>query len=200
MTQPADPLHSSSQPTDRDRENARIRQEIAARQAEEYGEAERLALAVLGPGWTPWMKLCLIDSDRRHNGNTVPAATVYKVYRGRDRLTENSVFLRRMPDGQVVQAQSYEPLLGDLLSTKHPTRTVEVRGRQMAVDKYELCWSALEQYHPKTATELAQARATRERNKEARRDKHWAEENPLLAWAERANRQDAPAQEESRGW
>ena len=154
MTQPADPLHSSSQPTDRDTENVRIRQEIAARQAEEYDEAERLALAVLGPGWTPWMKLCLIDSDHRHNGDRVPAATVYKVYRGQDRLTENSVFLRRMPDGQVVQAESYVPLLGDLLPTKHPTRTVEIRGQQMAVDKYELCWSALEQYHPKSAAGL----------------------------------------------
>ena len=198
MTQPADPPHSPPQPTDQDRENARIRQEIAKRQAETYSEAQQLALAVLGPGWTPWMKLSLIDSDHRQNGDTEPVATVYKVYRGEDRLTEKSVFLRRMPDGQVVKADSYEPLLCDLLHEKHPTRTVEVQGQQMAVAKYELCWSALELYHPKTAEELAQARTSRERRKEVRQDKHWAEENPLLAWAERANQQDVPVEEESR--
>ena len=199
MTQPADPPHSPPQPTDQDWENARIRQEIAQRQAEAYGEAQRLALAVLGPGWTPWMKLTLIDSDHRRNGDTQPVATIYKVYRGEDRLTENSVFLRRMPNGQVVKADSYEPLLCDLLHEKHPTRTVEVRGQSMAVAKYELCWSALELYHPKTAEELARARASREQRKEARQDKRWAEENPLLAWAKRANQQDAPMQEEGRG-
>lgn len=199
MTQPDDPPSSSPQPTGRDRENARIRQEIAERQAEAYGEAHRLALAVLGPGWTPWMKLSLIDGDHRQNGNTEPVATVYKVYRGEDRLTEHSVFLRRMPDGQVVKADSHEPLFGDLLDEKHPTRTVEVRGRQVPVDKYELCWSALELYYPRTAEELAQTRAIRERRKEERRDQRWAEENPLLAWAKRANQRDTPAEEEGQG-
>ncbi len=54
------------------------------------------------------MKLTLIDSDHRQTGNIEPVATVYKVYRGEQRLTENSVFLRRMPDGQVLTADNYE--------------------------------------------------------------------------------------------
>jgi hypothetical protein len=86
-------------PTDRDRENARIRQEIARRQADEYAEAERLALAALGPGWRPWMKLTLLDSDHHRTGNDAPAAIVYKVYRGDKKLSDNAVYLRRLPDG-----------------------------------------------------------------------------------------------------
>ena len=35
-------MNPASDPSERDRENARIRQEIARRQAEEYAEAERL--------------------------------------------------------------------------------------------------------------------------------------------------------------
>lgn len=192
MTQPSESLPPPTQPTDQDRENARIRQEIAKRQADEYGEAQRLALAALGPGWTPWMKLSLIDSDHRRNGNLKPVATVYKLYSGAERLSENAVFLRRMPDGQVAKADSYELLLDDLLQQKHPTRTVEVRGQQVPVAHYELCWSALELYHPKTAEELAQRRATREQRRQEREDQRWAEENPLLAWAEETNQEDTP--------
>ncbi len=199
MPPPADQPHPPTQPTEQDRNNARVRQEIAQRQADEYGEAQRLALAVLGPGWTPWMKLSLIDSDHRHHGNTEPVATVYKVYHGTERLSENAVFLRRMPDGQVASTDSYEPLFGDLLQQKHPTRTVEIRGQRVPVNRYELCWSALELYHPKTAEELAQLRATRERRSQERQDKRWTEENPLLAWAERVNQQDSPMEDESKG-
>jgi hypothetical protein len=139
------------EPTAQDHDNARRRQQIADRQAEEYEEAERLALEALGPGWMPWMKLALIDSDHRRTGNTAAVATVYKVYRGEQRLTERSAYLRRMPDGRVLRADSYESLFGDLLHEQHPTRTIEVRGRQVPAGKYELCWSALELYEPKSA-------------------------------------------------
>jgi hypothetical protein len=187
------------EPTAQDHENARRRQQIAARQAEEYAEAERLARQALGPGWTPWMRLALIDSDHRRTGNTAAAATVYKVCRGEERLTERSRYLRRMPDGRVLHADSYEPLFGDLLREKHPTRTVEVRGRQVPVGKYELCWSALECYEPKTAEELARLRATRERRRQERQEERWAAANPLLAWAERAGRDATPAADEAQG-
>src|SRR5690348_15582326 len=100
-------------PTSQDIENARRRQQIAARQAEEYTEAERLAQEALGPGWTPWMKLSLIDSDHRRSGNTEPVATAYKVYQGDERLTEHSTYVRRMPDGQVRHADTVEPLFGE---------------------------------------------------------------------------------------
>src|SRR3954452_6150027 len=84
-------MTSDARPTPQDIENVGIRREIAARQAEEYAAAERLALAALGPGWTPWMKLSLIDSDYHRTGNTEPAATAYKVCRGKERLSEHSV-------------------------------------------------------------------------------------------------------------
>jgi hypothetical protein len=199
MTPSADLPAASPEPTDQDRENARIRQEIAERQAAEYAEAEGLALEVLGPGYKPWMKLTLLDSDHRRTGDVRPVATVYKVNRGAVRLTENSVFLRRMPDGQVQVAGRYEPLFGDLLHEKHPSRTVQVRGQPVPVGRYELCWSALERYEPRTAGQLAQLRATRQRRRQERDEQRWAEENPLLAWAEKAGQQDLPAGEEGRG-
>jgi hypothetical protein len=198
MTLPVDPSAVLPQPTDRDRENALRRQEIAARQGEEYAEAQRLALEALGPGWTPWMKLTLIDSDSHRMGNAQPVATAYKVYRGEQRLTENAVYLLRMPDSQVRQAQSPEPLFGDLLHEPHPTRAIEVRGGQVPCPRYSLCWSALERYEPRSAEQLAQLRASRERRRQERQDKQWAKENPLLAWAESANQPETPVEKVSR--
>ncbi len=168
-------------PTPQDIANATARQEIAAHQAQEYMEAERLAREALGPGWTPWMKLTLIDSDHRRTGNTEPVATAYKVYRGKDRLTEHSAYLRRMPDGQVLHASSYEPLFGELLHEPHPERTIEIRGQRVPTDRYELCWSALELYEPKSAEELAALRVTRERRAEERAVNQAVEDNPLFA-------------------
>jgi hypothetical protein len=164
-------------PTSQEISNARVRLQIAARQAGEYAEVKHLALAALGPGWTPWMKLSLIDSDHRRTGNTEPTATAYKVYRGKKRLTENSVYLRRMPDGQIRQADSYEPLFGDLLQEPHPTRAMEVRGEQVPCPGYELCWSALDRYAPRSAEQLASARVKRE-ERAIEKD---AEANPLFA-------------------
>ena len=86
---------TTPEPSDRDRRNAAIRQIIAERQNAEYAEVLKLALGALGPGWTPWMKLTLVESDHRQTGNVEPVATAYKVYRGEQRLTENAVFLRR---------------------------------------------------------------------------------------------------------
>ena len=134
-------MTADAKPTNRDIENARVRREIAARQGEEYAEAECLAREALGPGWTPWMKLSLIDSDHRRTGNTEPVATAYKVYRGNERLTEHSAYVRRMPDGQVLHGGSCEPLFGELLHEPHPKRTVEVRGQRVSADRYELSGS-----------------------------------------------------------
>lgn len=181
-------------PTDRDRENARIRQEIAARQAEEYAEAERLALTALGPGWTPWMKLLLLDSDYHRTGNTEPVATAFKVYRGDKRLSENAVYLRRMPDGQIRQSGEYEALFGEMLQEPHPTRTVEVRGQQVPCPRYSVCWSALERYEPLSAEALAARRASRERNRAAREEKARAATHPLLAWTEKVQREEEKAE------
>ena len=186
-------------PTDRDRENARIRQDIAARQAEEYAEAERLALAALGPGWTPWMRLVLLDSDYHKSGNIEPVATAYKVYRGEKRLSENAMYIRRMPDGETRTSPNYEPLFGKLLTEPHPTRTIEVRGQHMPCPRYAVCWSALEHYEPLSAEALAARRLSRERKKAERAEKIWAAENPLLAWAESVKMQEEVEQEQGRG-
>jgi len=183
--QPATPY-----PSDRDINNEQRRRLIAERQNAEYAEAMGLALGALGPGWKPWMKLVLIDSAHRQSGNTAPVATVYKVYRGEDRLTEHSMFLRRMPDGQVRKADSYEILFGDLLHENHPARTVEVRGQKVPVGRYELCWSTMELYHPHSAKQLASLRASRERGKQEREQKRFEQDNPLLAWAERQAREE----------
>jgi hypothetical protein len=155
-------MTGSPNPTLQDIDNARRRQQIAARQAEEVVEADRLALAALGPGWIPWMKLSLLDSDHHRTGNTEAAATAYKVYRGEQRLTENSVYLRGMPDGRILHSPSYEPLFGDLLQEPHPTRTLDIRGKQVPCPRYHVCWSALELYEPRSAEQLAAARAKRE--------------------------------------
>ena len=165
-------------PTPQDIDNARLRRQIADRQAEEYAEAERLALAALGPGWPPWMKLLLIDSDHRRTGNTEPAATVYKVHRGKERLSEHSVYLRPMPDGSVRQADNYEELFGELLHEPHPTRTLELpNGQVVPAPRWTLCWSALERYEPRTAEQLAEGRAKREQ----RAIETEAQQNPLVA-------------------
>lgn len=135
----------------RDRQNARIREEFAAHQAEEYAEAERLALAALGPGWTPCMKLVLLDSDYHRSDKTEPVAIACKVYHGEKRLSENAVYIRRLPDGSIRTSPSYEPLFGELLHEPHSTRTIEVRGQRVPCPRYAVCWSALECYEPLSA-------------------------------------------------
>jgi hypothetical protein len=47
--------------------------------------------------------------------------------------------------------------------------------------RWELGWSAIELYKPKSAESLAALRVSREQGREARADRQFAEENPLLA-------------------
>jgi hypothetical protein len=100
---------SRPEPDEGDHARAAMRQAIAERQNHQYQEAKILALRTLGPGWTPWMKLCLIRSDHRQTGDATPIATVYMVYRGEEKLTENSMSIRRMPDGRLVNEASTWP-------------------------------------------------------------------------------------------
>jgi hypothetical protein len=169
-------------PTPQDIENAKNRQEIASRQNAEYREVERLALATLGPGFRPWMKLVLLPSDYHQTGNTTPHAVAFKVYKGEHKLTENSVYLRKFPDGTVRQAASYEELFPEL-HEPHPTRTLEVKGKLVPAPRWSLCWSALELYEPKSAEALAALRTSRERSRAKRADEAFERENPLLAQA-----------------
>lgn len=164
-------------PTEQDRQNAERRQAIADLQFAEYQEAYLMALGKLGEGFTPWMKIVLLDSDHRRTGNREPGAVVYKVYRGEQRTSENSVFLRRMPDNRVAVADNYEELVATLLAEKHATKTVEVRGERVPCDRWEVCWQPLDLYRPKSATALADARQRREEKATAKA----AEDNPLFA-------------------
>ncbi len=174
------------EPTDQDRDNHRRRQEIADKQNAEYQEAYLLALGVLGGGWTPWMVLRLIDSDYHRTGNYEPVATAYKVYRGGQRLTENSVYLRKLDDGTVKRSTRHEDLFGDLLTEPHPTRKLELMGGQVVpAPHYSLVWGALEKYEPRSAEQLAAARGVRERNKAAKEQVAFERDYPLWAEIER---------------
>jgi hypothetical protein len=68
-----------------------------------------------------------------------------------------------------------------LLHEPHPTKTLEIRGKLVPAPRWELCWSALEVYKPRSAESLAARRVSRERRREAREERKFAEENPLLA-------------------
>ena len=184
-------------PTDQDRRNAELRANVASKQNDQYQEAALLALATLGPGWKPWMKLTLIDADHRQSGNREAAATVFKVYRGDEKISDNAMFIRKMPDGRLMKNQRYEPLFGDMLFEAHPYKTMEVRGQIVPVGRYELCWSAVDIYRPKSADQLGALRESRERGKTARDEKRWAEANPLLAWAERHDSEEKKIDGES---
>jgi hypothetical protein len=181
---------TSPAPTAQDRQNAAIRAAIAERQQREYDDAKGLAYKALGPGWTPWMKLSLIDSEHHRTGNTMPVATVFKVYRGEEWLSEQSAYIRQMSDGQVLTADSYEPLFGELLHEPHPTRQFEIKGQMVAAARWTLVWSSIERYEPRSAEDLARLRTSRERGKAERKAERWAEENPLLAFAKRQKAED----------
>lgn len=173
---PTDPT-----PTARDLTNASYRQAVAAKAEAEYRHAELLAYRTLGIGWHPWMKISLLDSDYHQTGNTQPYGVAFKVYRGDQRLTDRSVFIREMPDGQVRQAASYEELFPEL-HEPHPTRTLEIKGQTVPAPRWTLCWSSLDLYKPRSAEALAKARATRETRKEEKADRQWVEDNPLWAF------------------
>src|SRR5262245_22503162 len=145
-------------PTESDIENAAIRQAVAERQNREWQEANLLALGGLGSSYQPWMRLSLIDSDYHNGASRDPVAVVIKVYRGEERLTQNSVYLRKMPDDTVKVADNYEILFGDLLTEPHPTRRLQVKGEMVAPPRWSLVWSALERYTPKSAESSAALR------------------------------------------
>src|SRR2546428_820672 len=72
------------QPTDGDRENVRIRREIAERMEAEYVEVLKLALGAFGPGWEPSHRHFLLDKDdeervRYTEERPKAVATVYTV-------------------------------------------------------------------------------------------------------------------------
>jgi len=164
-----------------DIENAERRKVMAAVQNAEFALCESLALRALGPGWSPWMKLSLLESDyHRRAGPPAVRATAYKVYRGDARLSAESIYLMER-DGAVITAETPEELFGDLLTERHPTYGFEQDGRWIAFDRWCITWSALELYHPRSAEQLAEARVNRERKRAERELQKWRTDHPLLA-------------------
>jgi hypothetical protein len=189
---------AAPEPTPQDHENACTRQEVAERLAREYAEVLQLALGAFGPGWVPSHRHFLVELEEeervRYTGERPrAAATVYTV---KNAAGEQRHFTA--VGGRVVEHPSYQAGSGPMLLEPHPTRTIEVNGQFVHPHRYSLCWAPVETYHPRTAEQLAALRATRERRKAEREEKQWAEDNPLLAWAEAVRRRERQ-EEEGRG-
>ena len=189
MTQPhqppADP--QPTEPTEQDRANARLRREIADRQAREYGQVLAWAGRAFGPGWLPSHRHELVEKDaeercRREGGRPRAAATVYTV---RHQETGEARHFTVGADGDVTECASYEAGFGPMLLEPHPTKGFEHGGRFRRSHRYSLCWAPYDLYQPRTAEQLAALRAGRARRKAERERKQWAEDNPLLDWAQR---------------
>jgi hypothetical protein len=170
------------EPTEQDRENERIRREIADAQRATYEECLAWSVKAFGPGWTPSHKHCLIDKDEeaRVRYTSEPpkvSATVYTIRKG-DETRHFTV----TDDGQVVEHASMEAGFGDLLLAPHPSRFVEHNGKRIACHRFSLCWAGFALYHPRSAEDLAKLRETRERKREERADRKFAQDHPLFAY------------------
>ena len=179
---------SSPIPTEQDLRNARVRAELAQRQAAAYARVAAWALGGFGPGWFPSHRHELVEKSaeehaRRTGERAAPSAVVYTV--------KNAEGDRRhfvVEDGRVREVADYREGFGSKL-LEPDTRTIEVRGQQVHPHKYSLCWADYPLYEPKSAEELAALRVSRERGKVAREEANFQRDNPLLAWAERENRE-----------
>jgi hypothetical protein len=181
--EPQQPLAGIPVVTAQDRENERVRQEIAERMEEAYVACWEWALKAFGPGWLPSGKHMLIDKDEENRVRYTSerpkiAATVYTVRKG-DQKRHFTVG----EDGAVTECEGYEQGFGPMLLEPHPTQTIEVRGQVVHPHRYSLCWGGFELYEPKTADELAVLRASRERKKKERETEQWKKDHPLLVWA-----------------
>jgi hypothetical protein len=117
-------------PTALDPANAAMRA-IAEKQNARYAEASTLALAALGPGFTPRMRLALIDAGHRRTGDRTPAAVAYEAYRGEERASENARFIRRLPGGRTLKGDTPGSVFGDPLTQRHESPTIGVKGGQL---------------------------------------------------------------------
>src|ERR1700677_1997789 len=118
-----------TRPTDQEVQNAALRREVAPRQQATWNECLRLAEAALGPGWEPWMKLVLVDSDHRRSGDETPVAVGYKVRKGKGGASQVR-YIRQGPEG-VMSSESYDDIFGPLLTEMHQTKTIEVKGQRV---------------------------------------------------------------------
>ena len=67
------------------------------------------------------------------------------------------------PGSRPVECGGYEEGFGAMLTEPDPARWVEVNGKRHAVHRYSLYWAGYDaDYQPRTAAQLAAARARRE--------------------------------------
>ena len=182
------------EPTERDIQNAKNRREIADRQAIEYGRVLGWAMSIMGPGWEPSGRHDLIEHDEEERARAtgekpVRIASVYTIKNGAGRKRHFTVV-----DGKAKECSGYEEGFGDMLHERHPTRGFTHKGEFCRTARYSLCWAGYEKYEPKTAEELAAMRVKRKANKLERDQKRFEAENPLLAWADRVNQEEAENQ------
>jgi hypothetical protein len=177
---------SKPTPTERDVANAAAREAIARRQGEQYERVWGWATGLFGPGWLPSGRhfLVTIDEEERSRREGTPAIAAATVYTVRHEETGMKRHFTVSEDEQVTEVESYEKAFGPMLLEPHPTRTIEVAGKHVHPHRYSLCWAPIEIYHPRSAEQLAALRASRERGKQEREQKKWAEENPLWALSE----------------
>jgi hypothetical protein len=118
-------------PTEQDRENARVRREIAERQQAEYDACLALALGAFRPGWLPSHRHLLVakegeERSRRGGGSPRATATVHTV---RNAAGEARHFTADA-DGTVVRHESYEDAFGAMLLEPHPARASQAGRRE----------------------------------------------------------------------
>ncbi len=152
-----------TQPTSLDIANAENRAQIASKALRTYQEAQAISREALGRGYRPWMRITVVPGDY-HTGNSTPVAVAYKMYCGERKTSDNSMFVRRMPDGTAKAAKTYEELFGELLTELDPVRTIEIKGQVIHPCRYCVTWGAVGLYEPQSAEKLAAARAVREKN------------------------------------
>jgi len=151
-----------TEPTEQDRQNAATRQAIADKFRREYVLAESLACSLFGPGWSPSGRHSLVtheesDRARREGGRAHAAMTVVTARKG----GQARQFV--VEDGKAREVPSWEDAFGAMLTEPDPSRTIEVRGETVHPHRYELHWSGFDPgYEPRTAEQLAAARAKRE--------------------------------------
>jgi len=184
LPDPTDDVPVVPQPTEQDRQNARIRQEIAQAQLEAYAQVLKWALGAFGPGWLPSHKHFLLDRDeearvRYTEERAQAAATVYTAKNSAGQARHFTVD----PEGRAKECADYQEGFGAMLFEEHPSQGFEHGGKFCHYYRYSLCWAPFDLYEPMTAEGLAKLRQSRERKRQDRADAKWAADHPLLAWS-----------------
>jgi hypothetical protein len=179
-----------TEPTPQDIKNASAREEISRKQNEAWGKVFDWALGAFGPGFEPVGRHYLVDkveeaAARKEDRAPVAEMTVYCV--------KNDASRRRyftVEDGRVTEHLGYQEAFGQKLTELHPTLTFEHRGKALPALHYSLCWAPIERYEPLSARALAILRESRERRKAEREEAAFQRDNPLLAWADKVQKEE----------